>query len=49
MIQNFFTYVCQGWQSDNATWLNVFVSLVTIGVACYLFFFILFGWMILIY
>lgn len=49
MIRDFASYVIQGWSSDDATWLNVFVSLVAIGAACFLLSFLLFGWMIIVY
>lgn len=49
MIKRFINYVWQGWQSDNATWLNVFVSLMACAAVCYLSFFLLFGWMIIVY
>lgn len=49
MIRNFICYVYQGWCNDNASWLNVFVSLLANGAACFLLFFILFGWMIFVF
>lgn len=49
MIKNFVCYVYQGWCSDDASWLNVFVSLLAIGAACFLLSFLLFGWMIIVY
>lgn len=49
MIKNFVCYVSNGWCNDNASWLNVFVSLLAIGAACFLISFLLFGWMIIVY
>lgn len=49
MIKDFASYVIQGWCSDEASWLNVFVSLLAIGAACFLLSFLLFGWMIIVY
>ena len=41
MFKQFTIYVWRGWSSRHASWANVFVSLVTISFAWFLFTFLL--------
>lgn len=49
MIKQFAYYVYHGWCNDDASWFNVFVSLVVIGCAWFAVSFIMYGVLLLIY
>lgn len=42
-------YLVEGWSSDNASWTQVFCTLIAFGAMFFGITFLLFGWMIIVY
>lgn len=49
MMKKIFVYVVNGWANDDASLLNVFVTLIALFIVILFISFFLFGWMMFVY
>lgn len=48
-MKRIINYIVYGWCSNDASWLNVFCSLVAFGFVFFLLAFLMYGWMFILY